>query len=387
MIRSALVAALVTVGLGAWSASSAQAGYKLEKDENTWISLGMGMRAEKGIQKGARDGDSEKDLEFDNGRIYLNGSIMKGVGFEFNTDTNLAGLGEPPPPPGTNPDDDIRILDAIAKFKFDDALQIWAGRFLPPSDRANLSGPYYLNTWNFPGVPWNYTNIWAGRDNGAALWGQFHGGKFKYQVGVFEGNSNSGAPNFAARLTLNLLDPEPGYYNASTYYGKKDILAIGAVYQVQPRGGGKEGADNHNSAYQAWNVDVMFEKKLGDAGVSSTNGSVYGYSGGNCSDFNDASCSGRVTADGIGFFALAGYILPMDVGFSILKGKIEPTIRYQLYKDKNLVGHPKTERIDVGLNWILKGHNALLTLNYGNQSDGNSWGNAQEIILGIQLQY
>ena len=255
-----------------WSAGSAQAAYRLEKDENTWISLGVGMRAELGVQKGASGGDWEKDLEFDNGRIYINGSIFKGVGFEFNTDTNLAGLGEPPPAPGTSPDDDIRILDAIAKFKFSDAVQVWAGRFLPPSDRANLSGPYFLNTWNFPGIPWKYTQIWAGRDNGGAVWGQFKGGKFKYQVGAFQGNANSGAPNIAARLTLNLLDPEPGYYNASTYYGKKDILAIGAVYQVQP--GGSMGAldtptsslfsSQGKTAFQAWNIDLMFEKKLGD---------------------------------------------------------------------------------------------------------------------------
>ncbi len=29
------------------------------------------------------------------------------------------------------------------------------------------------------------------------------------------------------RLVANLLDPEPGYYNASTYYGEKNIAAIG----------------------------------------------------------------------------------------------------------------------------------------------------------------
>ena len=368
-----------------WSAGSAQAAYRLEKDENTWISLGVGMRAELGVQKDASGGDWEKDLEFDNGRIYINGSIFKGVGFEFNTDTNLAGLGEPTPEPGTDPyNDNIRILDAIAKFKFSDAVQVWAGRFLPPSDRANLSGPYFLNTWNFPGVPWHYTNVWAGRDNGAAVWGQFKGGKFKYQVGAFQGNRNSGAPNIAARLTLNLLDPEPGYYNASTYYGEKDILAIGAVYQVQP--GGSRGAVNQEKkAYQAWNIDLMFEKKLGDAGTISMNGAVYGYSNGGL----DQNAAGLVdtTSDGIGFFALAGYILPMDVGFSILKGKIEPTVRFQYYKDETLPGDPKTKRIDAGINWIFKGHNALLTLNYGNQNNGTSWGNVQEIIVGIQLQY
>jgi hypothetical protein len=85
---------------------------------------------------------------------------------------------------------------------------------LPPADRANRSGPYYLNTWNFPAgceaCPLHYTNIYAGRDDGGALRGEFQGGKFKYSLGVFQGTSNSEACSFAGRLTLNFLDPEPG---------------------------------------------------------------------------------------------------------------------------------------------------------------------------------
>lgn len=384
MTRSAMWGGLTIAILVAWSVGGAQAGYKLEKDENSWISIGMGMRTELGVAKNVSGGTWVQDLNFDNGRIYINGGIMKGVGFEFNTDTNLHGQGEVSSVGGPNtPKNEVAILDAIAKVKFSDEFQIWAGRMLPPSDRANLSGPYFLNTWNFPGTAWRYTQVWAGRDDGAAVWGQFGGGKFKYQAGAFGGNTNSGAPNFAGRLTLNLLDPEPGYYNASTYYGEKDILAIGAVYQVQPRGAASGTAGVTNNAFHAWNIDVMFEKKLGDAGVISTNGAVYGYHGGT----NNAVA----TSDGIGFFALAGYILPGEFGVSVLKGQIEPTLRFQLYKDK-LNADAKYKRIDVGVNWILKGHNAVLTLNYGNQA-GNctgctvDWGNNQEFIVGIQLQY
>merc|ERR1711964_49924 len=86
----------------------------------------------------------------------------------------------------------------------------------------------------------------GGRDDGVAIWGQWGGGAVKYQVGWFEGingASNETLPitganpsddlMFSARLTVNLLDPEPGYYNQSTYYGDKDILAIGAAVMHQ----------------------------------------------------------------------------------------------------------------------------------------------------------
>jgi hypothetical protein len=52
---------------------------------------------------------------------------------------------------------------------------IWAGRFLPPSDRANLYGPYYANDWApyADGVADYYPNVAVGRDNGLAYWGDF----------------------------------------------------------------------------------------------------------------------------------------------------------------------------------------------------------------------
>ena len=67
------------------------------------------------------------------------------------------------------------MLDAIARFEFSDEFNIWAGRFLPPSDRANLHGPYYANEWSvyIDGVQDGYASVAVGRDDGVAYWGQF----------------------------------------------------------------------------------------------------------------------------------------------------------------------------------------------------------------------
>ena len=367
MRRSVLATALVVAGSLVLGATASQAGYKMEVNENSWISLGIGMRAHLGAQETPTSDGWDKSLAFDNGRIYINGGIMEGLTFEFNTavqDTSGGGGSAT----------DVVMLDAIAKFEFSEAFNIWAGRMLPPSDRANLSGPYFLNTWNGPwegnAGPQRYTNIYAGRDDGAAIWGQFQGGKFKYQVGVFQGNGNSESPNFAARLTLNLLDPEPGYYNSSTYFGTKDIFAIGLVYQVQ-----SDGSDLANESFNAWNVDVLFEKNLGDStGTVTLDGAVYGYQSGGAAS---------TVQDGLGFFALGGYMLPGKVGVGPFKGNPQATVRYEQYRDDRTGGTGTTDRIDAALNWILDGHNAYLSLNYGKVLDTDQ----QEIILGMQFQY
>jgi len=387
-----VLAATVTFG-----AASSQAGYTMKVNDNSWISLGIGMRAHLGAQQTTTSDGWEKSLAFDNGRIYINGGIMEGLTFEFNTDVTNNGTG--------GNVKDVVMLDAIAKFAFSDAFNIWAGRLLPPSDRANLSGPYFLNTWNFPAGgtfgPHRYTSIHAGRDDGAAIWGQFQGGKFKYQVGVFQGNDNSESPNFAARLTLNLLDPEPGYYNSSTYFGTKDIFAIGVVYQVQSGGADSNAIDAvpeivyvpgtlttppilpvpgipavaaTAGTFSGWNVDILFEKNLGDStGTVTLDGAVYGYS-------NDAGL-GAGASDGLGFFTLGGFMLPGKVGVGPFKGNPQATIRYEQYQDD--ISDVRGKRIDAALNWILDGHNAYLTLNYGKVLDTDQ----QEIILGMQFQY
>ena len=375
MGRSVSVIALGATFIFLFGTTGSRAGYKMELSETSWISLGVGIRAHFGAKKAVANG-WDKSLVFEDGRVYINGGILEGLTFEFNTGVNNSGTG--------GNASDVVILDALAKFSFGEAFNIWAGRMLPPADRANLSGPYFLNTWNFPAgceaCPVRYTNIYAGRDDGAAVWGEFQGGKFKYQLGVFQGTNNSKAPNFAGRLTFNFLDPEPGYYNSSTYFGTKDIFALGFVYQVQS--GGADSSAEPGSLmipattgnFSGWSIDLLFEKNLGDqTGTVTLDGAVYGYSNG--------GGKGEGVSDGLGFFALGGFLLPGRVGVGPFKGNPQATIRYEQYR--NDLTTVTGKRMDAAVNWILDGHNAYLTLNYGRVFDADQ----QEIILGIQLQY
>jgi hypothetical protein len=270
----------------------------------------------------------------------LSGQLHENITFEFNADANAAGL---------------QVVDAVVKFAFSDTFNVWTGRFLPPSDRSNLSGPYYLNAWDFPFVQ-KYPAIFAGRDNGAAIFGQINGGQFKYQVGAFEGSGDTPTgPNqsdsllYAGRLTLNLLDPEPGYYNSSTYYGGKNILAIGLVGMSQDNGSGSLATPGD---FTGWNVDLLYEKDLGASGVATVEGAFYDY-----------DRSGVATGEGDGYFVLASFLLPNKVGSGPFAGQLQPMVRYQEFSNEGLATGDHT-RLDLGISHIINGHNARITATY-----------------------
>ena len=339
--------------------SSAHAGGMIKIDDTKWVSVGAGLRTSfNSVDKAAPNGDDRsKDFRVDGMRLYVNGQIHEKVKLEFNTDRSTDSAG----------DENIRVLDAVAKFEFSDVFNIWMGRMLPPSDRSNLDGPYYLNTWNFP-LSQAYPSIFAGRDDGAAVWGQVNGGKFKYQLGAFEGTE--GAPNvddnllYAARFVFNFWDPEPGYYNSSTYYGAKDVLAIGVVYQTQ-------GDAAATGDFTGWSVDGLMEKKLGNEGVVSLEGTYYDYE-------SNPVLGGN---DGTGYFVLGAYLIPGKVGM----GQFQPIARYQ-YLDVD--GGSETTNWEIGANYVIDGHNARVSLVYGNTEVDSGAGNVDSdaLQLGVQLQ-
>jgi len=113
-------------------------------------------------------------------RIYLAGDVTENISVMFNTDYN-------------NSTNNMGILDAVGQFHISPKLNVWFGRFLPPSDRANLYGPFYANEWSVynDGIQDGYPFVFQGRDNGVAYWGDFKAGaaKVKVSVGTFDGTS------------------------------------------------------------------------------------------------------------------------------------------------------------------------------------------------------
>jgi hypothetical protein len=275
-------------------------------------------------------------------RPYFHGQVHEYVKFEANLDSN-----------GEN----MVVLDAIVKLEFNDYFNVWAGRFLPPSDRANLSGPYFQNAWTYPSGVNAYPSVYAGRNDGIAIWGQLNGGLLKWQLGAFDMGGGTPDPLIAARITLNLLDPEPGYYNSSTYYGSKDVLAIGGSIQHKPEpdDAPEELADT------LWNLDALFEKSFARAGTLDIEGAFYGFDG---------------SDNGTSFFALASFMIEPIVGI----GRLQPMVRFQRagwgagdsFPAFGTAFVPPADAslitFDAGLNYIIDGHNARLAFTFSHTS-------------------
>lgn len=292
------------------------------------------------------------------------------------------------------------VLDGILQIEPTGAFNIWLGRMLPGSDRSNLDGPYFLSTYAFPIVS-QYPGMWSGRDDGVSVWGRLAADHFRYVSGIYrghnripDGSDNGDHPLFAGRVEYNVLDPEPSpaYYTASTYYGRADILAIGLAGQYQVDG---VGSAQRKGDYKAWNVDGLFEKRIGrnaSAGVYTLEGAYYQYHTDGVTDippgYNGRSADyGNVggISSGTAFLASTAYLIPYRLGW----GRMQPLVRYQEFRYARGLygqGHPKTRQFDAGANYVLDGHNLRFTFDYVHYTPAQGK-KADAFLLGMQFQY
>ena len=315
------------------------------------------------------DGDAFVNAEVN---LLLSGKIHEYVGWQADF---VAVYGPATSSANGNISGTAEILDLIGKFELHDTFNVWFGRMLVPSDRSNFSGAWFMSPWNYPGfydpssAPVGPRQGPFGRNDGATVWGQLGGGIFKYYAGVFDMHAPTDSPLFSGRLNLALLNPEPGYYHSSTYYGGKDIVAIGVGAQykkegstgVAPMGGVAPAPDD----YTGFNADLLVEKTLGSAGTVSLEGAFYLFSGDNEPiDYH--------------YLALLSYLLPMEVGI----GKLQPLVRFQQAKPSD--DSDSWNIIDAQLGYAIKEYSARLALGY--QKIDSTAMDSDGVFLGIQLQ-
>jgi hypothetical protein len=287
-------------------------------------------------------------------RPYLMGEFNKYIKFEANFDSTITLV-------GTDAVATFRPLDAVIKLELHDLANFWVGRFLPPTDRANLSGPYFQNSWYYPVNANLFPAIYAGRHDGAAYWGQVGGGRFKWQLGMFD-MTGGDTPLVTGRLVLNLLDPESGYYNSSTYYGGKDVLAIAGTIHYQDGGNPALGTQIDGAAAEA---DVLFEKELDGSGVITAEAAYY--------NFKD-------TGQGESFNGLVSYLLPGKQGV----GAIQPSVRVQAMFPEGAL--EDFVAVNGAVAYVIDGHNLRFVLDYQHTTAHDLVPANDLITLGGQVQ-
>jgi hypothetical protein len=277
------------------------------------------------------------------------------------------------------------VLDLIAKVEIAEALNLWLGRMPVPVDRAGLSTVWAIAPWTLPGHyepfakgppadvvlpagPRQGSNLlWLDRGDGATVWGQIRGGRLKYYVGAFGLTEPELSPLYSARVALDLLAPEPGYRTTSSYYGAKDVLALGVGFQHQTDGS-KPGANATAGAedFDEANADLLFEMGSEAAGVLDIEAAF-------------ARLWGKHEAFGYQTFGLLSYLVPIEVGF----GRFQPLLRVQHAGAGDATGAAAYTAADAQLGYIVDGHHARISAGWSYIRCSGQTANA--ILLGVQL--
>ena len=302
-------------------------------------------------------------FELDHLRLYFSGDITKYISAMVNTDYSSSG-------------DVMNVLDAVGEFHTSPKFNIWFGRFLPPSDRDNFTGPFYANMFSIyhDGIQDGYPFVYQGRDNGIAYWGDFKTSvaQVKFSAGAFDGGSAGGDGGdtdiiWATRLQLDFWDPENGYYLNSTYYGDKNLLAIAGATEIQ-------------SGKTATTADFLMERKVptGGAFTIESEYSRYNRLGGYNGNYLRSE----------GGYGLASFLFPKEVGI----GKVEALGKFAEAEFTAGIGPAHTnpsyrqKTTDVEIGYIMKQFDARLFAYGMNVSFNGVMKNYWDAGLGLQLQ-
>ncbi|MDP7277992.1 MAG: porin [Planctomycetaceae bacterium] len=346
-------------------------------DAKNKVAVGFGIRTTfQAFEDGAEsNGGRTRDFNLDNVRIFLSGKISEKISANFHTDINGAQPGH-----GTD-NDGLHVLDAVINYELTDTIGVKFGRFLPPTDRSNLSGPFFINAWEFPWVQYTngYYDIFQGRDDGVVLHGEMGDDtQIKWSFGIFEGYDTTGVAGddnvwVVGRVVANFLDKEEGYFNSSTYYGEKDIAAIGMSFSNQ--------ADAHGDGidYTSWSLDALYEKKTDGGGVLTAEAAYY--------DRDHDGDAGFQDLEGEGYFMLVSYLFSNSTSLGNLEGRLQPSIRYQ-ESDRQAPGVGNREnQVDYALNYIIHGHSARLSLVFSDIGYSGGVEDEQRVTIGGQIRF
>lgn len=367
--------AAVAVLTASWNA---QAGATINFGEDKSVSIGMGMRyGFTSAEDGAPNGSSRSsDFNLDSGRLFFGASLTKNIKGMFNTEWD---------------GDQIRVMDVAGMYSVSPELNIWAGRLLSPSDRANMAGPYYSMGGGYrEGVASRYGyngGIFRGRDDGVVVWGNVAEGKLGYSFGAFEGRTfgigsltqsqakNAGVNSsdslmYAGRLQYDFWDAEPGYYGTGNYLGANDILAIAVAGRFQKDGILLAGAPSGlKGDYSSYNVDFLLEKRFKGSGAVALQAAYYDY------DTDDL-----ITGEqGQAYSAGLSYIFEQKTGM----GRLQPFVLFQKFDaDSNI----NTKQYDLGVNYIIEGYSAQVSAAYS-KTKVSSGADLGKVVVAVQLQY
>ena len=310
--------------------------------------------------------DSTASFNFRRNRLAFMGKYGKSIGIyvqtEYTENQNVGPLSVSDDDSGGN----FILIDAVMRFRVNDAFHVNVGKFKYNLSRENLEdclAPLTLDRSLFLRAPFVTT-----RDRGVAAWGNLFADRFQYRVDVMEGRtattSAATAPDssfrFSGRAHVTLLDPEKEYGYKGTYLGKKKVLTAGAAFQYEPDVAFADTVAQAGSKdYTAWAADLFFEYPTEGIGTFTVSGAYENI------DLDDAFRGANPDPDTIGlngekngYYVKAGYLLPSL--------PLQAFGRYEKWNFARLDGifDQEIQWYSVGANYYFRGQNLKLTMEY-----------------------
>ncbi len=400
MLKRKIAAALVTAAL-VGATTGAHAGYKM-KDEKSGIEVNLGGRLQIMAISNDESFKPDQDIDFRVRRarfrlgITAHEKLSMFLQTEFADDTGGSG-------------GDVRLIDAWIKYKQNNWAQIIGGLNMAPAQRQTVTGSAGLMAMDRPGIN-NYNLTWGIKGNVALQTGTVSGtrvGSFgdnqvrdmgftlfgsgkiadathiKYYLGLAEGSKYSDDTlRNTGRVQVNFGDAEAGYFNSSTYLGKKETIGIGVAFDNQSSFA-LNSVTGEQVDYSLFSIDAFMEKPMGN-GTFTLEGAY------TTLDLDDtmsplASQSGdplstatAVQSQGEGFYLQTGYLM----------GNWQPWVLVEQWEADAADGVGSWDAVRVGVNYFLKGHNANLKLGI-EQTSNDALGveDITTVAIGLYLNY
>jgi hypothetical protein len=388
------------------------AGVKVKIDEDSSLELGFRLQTHFLSSTNANadsSGDHEEKFTIRRANIRVGGNVTKWVKFFLQIGNNDE--------PGTDNDvSDVEVIDAYINLHLHDLAQIILGGHMVPSSRQHLTSSGALMAIDHPGIT-GYNLTWGLnggavfntaafedgdldlegdvnlRDLGATFFGSFSLNDMvhaKYYVGAYNGihfrNDGDDKERVAARVQINFLDPEPTYYNLSTYLGQKKTIGIGASVDHQQRIA-RDLIKDDNVNYTFYSVDAFADIPVGPGSATLE----AGYSNldlDNSTALQDSASAppknGKET-QGQGFYVQSGYF--------INNLNLQPWALYESWYSDASDDLGSWSAWRVGLSYFIKGHNAKIKAgfeqfrsdqNIGRISDDK---NIESFLIGFYVSY
>ncbi|MBI4846856.1 MAG: hypothetical protein HY810_10370 [Candidatus Omnitrophica bacterium] len=395
--------------------TTAYAGAKIQINDEASIDLGFMVNAQLQSTQADLDGDGKFDSQNNFGlrraRITLRGKVNEMAGLFYSTEigSTTGGSGF-----------DIRMLEAYIDLKFNKWLTVMAGEVYAPGSRQNLTSTGKLMCIDRPGLAaksltWgttakygfygsNYSDSVIGIDPPVAscdAGGLFTGSgelaedfHLKYYFGIFDGIQVAGKDNFriAGRVQFNIWDPEPGFWNASTYLGEKETISIGLGYDTQSAIA-IDSVTGKSVDYSMLSCDLFTELfvgetdtftaelgyqtlDLGDAGALQSKSASTG-------TLTALSTNSAKQASGSGMYLQTGYLFGTTW---------QPWLGFEQWESDAESGKGSYDAYRLGVTYYIKGHNANIKAGYEQFNSDAKIGTSQEdsvgtFVVGAQLFY